>query len=262
MTQKSDRFYIYVKWNNHEDRVKQASLDKSIKARLAEIKKLFPNCGFSEYYSDRVGNFTYSKLDIVFNQHIYPGRMGHQYSYNDFVSVIRAIDELAASLPDELEVHSNYSTTDYKAPWVQRCESRNIGLVVRRGVANLELDTTVLNRINVRIRNLPNKLECVKIIGEPTEASKVYATLRSLSRSGKLDFHALYGRLMHLHRNTRWMIIMKTEDGKTYTYGHSVVDREPVTLDTIFHYERPLIALKPKYSNTKIFGTDMYVLPV
>lgn len=262
MTQKSDRFYIYAKWNNYKDRVKQAALDKSIKARLAEIKQQFPNCGFSEYYSDRVGNFTYSKLDIVFNQQIYSGCMRQQYDYNNFVSVVRAIDELVGSLPDELEAYGNYSTTDYKAPWVQRCESRNLGLVVRRGVANLELDKKVLNRINLGIRHLPNKLEYVKIIGEPTEANKVYATLRSLSRSSKLDFHSLYGRLMHLHRNTRWMIIMKTEDGKTYTYGHSVVDRVSVTLDTIFNYERPLVNLVKKYVNTATFGADMFVLSV
>lgn len=262
MTQKSDRFYIYAKWDNHKSRAKQAELDKIVKAKLAEIKEKFPNCGFNEYYSDRVGNHSYSKLDIVFKQYLYTGCNFGKYDYNNFVSVVREIDALINALPEELKATGTYSTTDYKAPWVQRCESRSLGLVVRRGFANLELDKKVLDRINTRIRSLPDTLESVKIIGEPTEASKVYATLRSLSRSGKLNFASLYAKLMHHHRNTRWMLVMKANDGRMFTYGHSVVDREDLSLGTLFNHERDFKILVAKYVNTKIFGQDMIVLPL
>lgn len=262
MTQKSDRFTIHANWDNRGDRNNQKVLNKHIEDSLKSIKATYPNCGMNTYYSDRVGNFTKSKLDVIFNQMTWVNLNGGFYDYNHFVGAVRALDILLKELPSECGVHGTYSTTDTKTPWVQRNESRSLGLVVRKGVSVVDLDQKVVKRINLKFLGVESYIQNLKLVGEPTEVAKVYASLRVHSRERKTDFYAMLSKVMYNHRNTRWMIILKNDNAQTYTFGHSATARTNITLDTIFGYEKPLELLVPLYVNTTIFGADLFVLPV
>ncbi|ARV77052.1 hypothetical protein PHABIO_421 [Pseudomonas phage Phabio] len=262
MTQKSDRFTIHARWGNLPDRKKQDALNKIIEATIKKIKTDFPNAGFSEHYTDRRDNFTTSKLDVVFDQRVWVHPNSGRYDYNSFVGAVRAFDTLLKELPSECGVHGTYSTTDTKTPWVQRAESRSLGLVVRRGVSVVELDQKVLKRINLKFLGMDNYVQSLKLVGEPTEVAKVYASLRVHSRERKTDFYGMLNKVMYNHRNTRWAIVLKNDNDRTFTYGHSVTTRVDITLDTIFGYERPLELLVQQYVNTTPFGSDLYVLSV
>lgn len=264
MPQKTDKFSIYLNWENTGDANKDKAFSEFIYNRLSEIKKKFSNCGLDWFYTKSLDNFKASRIDVVFKLKPYLSQLSGTVDYNHFVGAVRAFDKLAESIPKELNPTGTYSTTDYKAPWVQRGEFVEAGLVVRKGACTDELYQKDLARMPpfIDINGAPDPIKNVKVVGESTEVRKVVATLRQLLKRKKLTITDITEYINHYHFNTRWVLLLTTDKNHCYAYGYSVTARNKVSLENIWNLDLPLTTLKPKYPNTKVFGTDMFVLAV
>lgn len=266
MTQRTDRFGVSIKWKNPEGSDAKRELSKFIRNSLDAIRTKANACGMEWFYTDRLLINTTSRLDVVFklkpNTHSIEGRL----DYNHFIEAVRALDNLLTLIPSELNPVGTYSTTDYKAPWVQCANERANGFLVRKGAVVFELNQKAVERfpINIGFSGEADPIKAVKIIGEPTEVNKIVATLRQLLKRRAITVKEITDYISKNHCNTRWIILLLSEQNLCYISGYSVAWRKPVSLLTLTSckHEHLLVNLKPKYSNTKIFGTDMFVLHV
>lgn len=266
MTQRTDRFGVSIKWKNPEGSDAKLELSKFIRNSLDAIRTKANACGMEWFYTDRLLNHTASRLDVVFklkpNTHSIEGRL----DYNHFIEAVHALDNLLTLIPAELNPVGTYSTTDYKAPWVQCTNERANGFLVRKGATVFELNKKAVERfpINIGFSGEVDPIKAVKIIGEPTEVNKIVATLRQLLKRREITVKEIVDYISVNHRNTRWIILLLSEQNLCYISGYAVAVRKPVSLLTLTSrkYEDLLVNLKPKYPDTKIFGTDMFVLHV